>query len=205
MALLELLDQLPAGRSRGSARTPVANHTAELILIWHEHRLPILLSALVVATIARLVIYARDRDQREKLSVSPAPSSPKTTVELKPEWLPEYTTTLNPSKLNVDNHAEDNAKAVAAVAETKKGPKRVKGRKAPKKVVAAPAFDHQTDKIQPLIFFQSLSGTTERYATQFAQVLTEWTRYVLGMHDILEASTDLLLHVAGDAINPSPS
>jgi len=205
MALLDLLDQLPAGKLPGPARALVANQTAEVLLIWHEHRLPILLSALVVATIARLVIYARDRDQREKLSVSPAPSSPKTTVELKPEWLPEYTTTLNSSKLNVDNHAEDDTKAVAAVAETKKGPKRVKGRKVPKKVVAAPAFDHKTDRIQPLIFFQSLSGTTERYATQFAQVLTEWTRYVLGMHDIFEASTDLLLHVAGDAINPSPS
>jgi len=205
MALLELLDQLPAGRSRGSAHIPVANHTVELVLIWHEHRLPILLSALVVATIARLVIYARDRDQREKLSVSPAPSSPKTAVELKPEWLPEYTTTLDSSKLNVDNHAEDDTRARAAIAETKKGPKRVKGRKVPKKVVAPPAFDHKTDRIQPLIFFQSLSGTTERYATQFAQVLTEWTRYVLGMNDIFEASTNLLLHVAEDATNPSPS
>lgn len=94
---------------------------------------------------------------------------------------------------------------MAAVAETKKGPKRVKGRKAPKKVVAAPAFDHNTDRVQPLIFFQSLSGTTERYATQFAQVLADWTRYVVGMQDTCEASTDLVLHIIGDAINPSPS
>ena len=175
MALLELLDQLPAGRSLGSTRAPVANHTAEVLLIWHEHRLPILLSALVVATIARLVIYARDRDQREKLSVSPAPSSPKTAVELKPEWLPEYTT-LNSSELNVDNHAEDDTRAVAAAAKVKKGPKMVKGRKTPKKLIAPPTFNHQTDRIQPLVFFQSLSGTTERYAKQFAGVLAEWTR-----------------------------
>ncbi|KAI4628367.1 hypothetical protein J4E80_002505 [Alternaria sp. BMP 0032] len=188
MALLELLDQLPA----------------EVLLIWHEHRLPILLSALVVATIARLVIYARDRDQREKLSVSPAPSSPKTTVELKPEWLPEYTTTLNSAKLNVDNHAEDDTKAVAAVAETKKGPKRVKGRKVPKKVVAAPAFDHKTDKIQPLIFFQSLSGTTERYATQFAQVLTEWTRGCDQSESFLEPQTLDISYIEHDDYFISP-
>ncbi|EOA86991.1 Fe-S oxidoreductase [Exserohilum turcicum] len=160
MALLGLLEQLPA----------------ELLLIWHEHRLPILLSALVVATIARLAIYSRDR--REKLSESPAPLSPveKQKVELKPEWLPEHTTTISPPALNVDNHAEDDTGAVAVVAKAKKGPKTVKGRKVPKKNVApVPTYDHTTDKIQPLVFFQSLSGTTERYATQFAKTLTEWT------------------------------
>lgn len=156
----------------------VADVAAELLFIWHQHRLPILLAALVVATVVRLAIYSRDR--REKLSLSPAPSSPvpveeKPTVQLKPEWLPEYTT-LNSSELNVDNHAEDDTMAVAAAAKVKKGPKMVKGRKTPKKLVAPATFNHQTDKIQPLVFFQSLSGTTERYAKQFAGVLTEWTR-----------------------------
>jgi tRNA wybutosine-synthesizing protein 1 len=137
-----------------------------------------LLAALVVATVVRLAIYSRDR--REKLSVLPAPSSPvpveeKPTVQLKPEWLPEYTT-LNSSELNVDNHAEDDTRAVAAAAKVKKGPKMVKGRKTPKKLIAPPTFNHQTDRIQPLVFFQSLSGTTERYAKQFAGVLAEWTR-----------------------------
>ena len=36
-------------------------------------------------------------------------------------------------------------------------------------------FDHKTEKVQPLIFFQSLSGTTERYATQVANSLADWT------------------------------
>jgi hypothetical protein len=107
----------------------------ELVLIWHEHRLPILLSALVVATIARLAIYARDR--RGKLSASPGPLSPieeRQTVELKPEWLPEYTTTVGRPDVNTDNHAEDDTGAVALVAKAKakKGPKTVKGRRMPK-------------------------------------------------------------------------
>jgi tRNA wybutosine-synthesizing protein 1 len=176
MALIELQQQLPAGQSIDPTRALVANLAAELLLIWHDHRLPILLSALAVATIARLVVYSRDRGQRGKLSVPPAPSSPKDTVQLKPEWLPEYTTTLIPSQVNADNHVDHDTSALVAVAETKKGPKRVKGRRAPKKLVAAPAFDHQTDKIQPLVFFQSLSGTTERYAQHFSHVLTQWTR-----------------------------
>ncbi|EUC34645.1 hypothetical protein COCCADRAFT_93041 [Bipolaris zeicola 26-R-13] len=160
MALHDLLGQLPA----------------EVLLIWHDHRLPILLSALVVATIARLIIYSRDR--REKLPKSPVPQSPieKQKVELKPEWLPEYTTTLTSPDLNVDNHAEDDTSAVVAATKVKKGPKMVKGRKIPKKSVAPTlTFDHKTDKIQPLVFFQSLSGTTERYAAQFAKTITEWT------------------------------
>lgn len=136
--------------------------------------MPILLSAVAVAAIVRLLIYSRGR--REKISVSPTPSSPveKKAVELKPEWLPEYTT-LTPSDLNIDNHAEDDTSAEALVAKVKKGPKTVKGKKTPKKsAVPAPTFNHTTDKIQPVVFFQSLSGTTERFAGQFAKVLTEW-------------------------------
>jgi tRNA wybutosine-synthesizing protein 1 len=123
----------------------------------------------------RFALYARGR--REKVSASPIPGSPieKKAIELRPEWLPENTT-FNTSRLNVDNHAEDDTSAVAAVAKPKKGPKTVKGRKAPKKQpVPATSFDHTTDKIQPIVFFQSLSATTERYATEFAKVLTEWT------------------------------
>jgi tRNA wybutosine-synthesizing protein 1 len=146
-----------------------------LLLIWHDHRAEILFSAIALAALVRLAIYARGR--QEKLSASPIPGSPieKKAIELRPEWLPENTT-FNTSTLNVDNHAEDDTSAVAAIAKPKKAPKTVKGRKAPKKApVPAPSFDHTTDKIQPIVFFQSLSATTERYATEFAKVLTEWT------------------------------
>ncbi|KAH7068908.1 hypothetical protein BKA63DRAFT_450417 [Paraphoma chrysanthemicola] len=157
MALQDMLRTLPA----------------ELLLIWHDHRIPILFSAIAFAAFVRLAIHARSR--REKVSTSPLPGSPiEKKVELRPEWLPENTT-LSPSVLNTDNHAEDDAGAIAAV-KAKKGPKTVKGRKTPKRAaIQAPSFDHKTDKIQPLVFFQSLSGTTERYAAQFAKVLTEWT------------------------------
>jgi tRNA wybutosine-synthesizing protein 1 len=152
----------------------LTNHL-ELLLIWHHHRIPLLFSAVALAAFLRLALYARGR--REKVSTSPVPGSPveKKAVELRPEWLPENTT-LNTSTLNVEDHAEDHTAAVATIAKTRKGPKTVKGKKTPKKtVLSAPNFDHKTDKIQPIVFFQSLSGTTERYATQFAKVFVEWT------------------------------
>ena len=124
----------------------------------------------------RLSVYIRGR--REKVSVSPVPSSPadeKKTIELKPEWLPENTTIVAPP-LNLDNHAEDDVPAVAAVAKPRKGPKTVKGKKAPKKAAKPTSdYDHTVDKIQPLVFFQSIGGTTERRATQLAETVTEWT------------------------------
>jgi tRNA wybutosine-synthesizing protein 1 len=146
----------------------------ELLLIWHDHRAPLLLSAVSLAVLVHLTIYLRSR--RQKISVSPAPLSPieKKKIELRPEWLPENTTTIAPA-LNLDNHAEDDVVAVPAV-KVKKGPKTVKGKKVLKRrTPAASNFNHTTDQIQPLVFFQSLSGTTEHYATQLTQLFTEWT------------------------------
>lgn len=136
----------------------------------------LLVIAVALALIVRLTKHLRNG--REKISASPAPASPteeKEKIELRPEWLPENTTIV-PSSLNVDSHVEDDTNIVAAVAKAKKGPKTVKGRKVPKKV-ARPVVDynHTTDKIQILIFFQSVTGTTERRATQVAELLTSWT------------------------------
>ncbi|CAO2654730.1 Nn.00g114630.m01.CDS01 [Neocucurbitaria sp. VM-36] len=159
MSFLDDLGQLPA----------------ELLYIWHTHRLPILLSAVSLAAFVRLTVYLRGR--REKVSISPAPSSPieKQVVELKSEWLPEHTT-LSSSTLTIDNHADEDTNAIALLKKAKKGPKTFKGKKTPKKTTApAPIFVQKTDKIQPLVFFQSLSGTTERYSAQFSKVLSEWT------------------------------
>jgi tRNA wybutosine-synthesizing protein 1 len=111
------------------------------------------------------------------VSISPPPSSPveKKEVELRPEWLPENTTFIA-TTLNLDDHAEDDILPTVPVVKLKKGPKTFKGKKVSKKAPAtAPTFNHHTDKIQPLVFFQSLAGNTERYATTCANVLTEWS------------------------------
>jgi tRNA wybutosine-synthesizing protein 1 len=131
-------------------------------------------SALSLAALIQYTIYLRSR--RRKTSYSPIASSPiEKAVELRPEWLPENTT-LVPTGLNLDSHAEEATVAVAPIEKAKRLPKTVKGTKkskrAPQTVLR---FDHHTDKIQPLVFFQSLSGNTERYATKFAKILEEWT------------------------------
>jgi tRNA wybutosine-synthesizing protein 1 len=181
-----------------------AENPVELLLIWHDHRLPILFSAVAVAAIVRLTIFARA--QREKISASPVPSSPveKTKVDLKPEWLPENTTFV-PSLLNIDNHAEDDSSVVARAVKSKRAPKTVKGRRVPKKaLVPAPTFDHKTDKIQPLVFFQSLSSTTERFATQFAKILTEWTNGCDQAASLLEPKLHDLSYIEFDDYFLSP-
>lgn len=167
-------EQLPAGKYLRLRKNIPANFSAELLLIWHTHRVPILLSAVSLVAVARLSIYLRSR--REKVSGSPAPGSPleKKVVELRPEWLPENTT-LNSTALNLDNHAEEPIIVAEPSAKKKRVPKTVKGkRKSPARGSTGPTFDHTTDKVQPLVFFQSLSGTTERHASQFAKTLTTW-------------------------------
>ncbi|KAF3038013.1 hypothetical protein E8E11_001131 [Didymella keratinophila] len=148
----------------------------ELLSIWHTHRVSIIVVAVALALVVRFT--RQSRNAREKASVSPAPATPvdeKKTVELRPEWLPENTTIVSPA-LNVDNHAEDDTNVVAAIPKAKKGPKTVKGKKIPRKP-AKPIIDynHTTDKIQPLIFFQSVTGTTEKRAKQVAELLAAWT------------------------------
>lgn len=128
------------------------------------------------------------RSRREKVSASPVPGSPleKKIVELKPEWLPENTT-LDSTVLNIDNHAEDSSATVIIASKARKTPKTVRGKKIARKIPkTGPYFDHKTDKIQPLIFFQSLSGTTERYASKFAKNLTSWSVEARESNSILE-------------------
>lgn len=153
----------------------MANPFVELLLIWHTHRLPILLSAISLAAFVRLTIYWRGR--RRKVSATPGPSSPieKKEVELRPEWLPENTT-IDVSRLNLDSHAEDSIAAIAPIPKTKRAPKTVKGKRISKKAPGTTSnFDHTKDRIQPLVFFQSLSGNTERLASELSKTLTDWT------------------------------
>lgn len=191
--------------SMGSGKLKVmTNMRIELLDLWHDHRFLLLLSAVAVAALVRIALHLRSR--RKKRSVLSTPSSPieKVAVELKPEWLPEHTT-LIVSELNIDGHAEDETTTVATLASVKKGPKTVKGKKRQKKSLPpAPTFDLRTDKIQPLIFFQSLSGTTERFATQFAQVLAEWTVGCENSTKFLEPQTHDLSYIEFDDYFLSP-
>lgn len=170
---------------------------SELLFIWHAYRIPILLSAVSVIAVVRLVIFLRSR--REKISVSPTPGSPfeKKVVELRPEWLPENTT-LDPLVWNVDNHAEDVIIAAPTV-KAKRSPKTIKGRKTPGKTPNLERiFNSESDQIQPLIFFQSLSGTTERFAAQAAEALSSWVASSESPSSILEPQVHDISYIEYD-------
>ncbi|KAF2188132.1 hypothetical protein K469DRAFT_660674 [Zopfia rhizophila CBS 207.26] len=177
---------------------------AELLLIWHSHRISILLSTASLVTIIRFTIYLRGK--REKLSVSPIPGSPteKTVIELKPEWLPENTT-LDPSALNIDNHAEGSTIAIPPAGKAKKLPRTVKGQRLPSKTLKpASIFNPTTDSIQPLIFFQSLSGTTERFASKYVENLSSWISTSQPISSLLEPQVHDLSYIEYDDYFISP-
>ncbi|KAF1924281.1 uncharacterized protein M421DRAFT_8929 [Didymella exigua CBS 183.55] len=148
---------------------------AELLSIWHTHRALIIAVGVGLALVVRFTRQSRDAQEEGRGSPAPAAGVQEKTVELRPEWLPENTTVV-PRALSAEKHAEDDASAVAVFPKAKRGPKTVKGRKTPKKI-AKPVvdYDHTTDKIQPLIFFQSVTGSTERRAKRVAELLTAWT------------------------------
>ena len=150
-----------------------SNNQIELLAVWHTHRIPILLSTVSLLALVRFTIYLRQ--SREKLSVSPVPGSPAAkSNDVNTSWLNSVVIPLEPIA-QADNHAEDVTAVAGLDAKPKKGPKKVTGAKLPRKASKQPAgFNHTTDRVQPLIFFSSLSGTTEKYASQLAENISSW-------------------------------
>ncbi|OCL03191.1 hypothetical protein AOQ84DRAFT_434055 [Glonium stellatum] len=146
---------------------------AELLALWHSHRIPILLSTISLLAIVRLALYLRR--SRPKLSVSPVPGSPTGKSKgVDPTWL--NSTTIPPDPIaQADDHAKDGKIVTGLDSKLKKGPKKVIGTKLRRKASNQPAgFNCTTDRVQPLIFYSSLSGTTEKYASQLAEDISSW-------------------------------
>ncbi|KAI9745745.1 MAG: hypothetical protein M1818_001281 [Claussenomyces sp. TS43310] len=124
-----------------------------VLAAWHLYRVPILLSTFALLILVRTVLHFRVG--RAKLIYTPPPSSPTVNaIEEKP----------------ISNTLE---KAPQAVAPKKAvGPKRVVG--GLKREKSAPrAVSSGIDQIQALVFFSSLTGSTERTAQEFTARLAE--------------------------------
>jgi tRNA wybutosine-synthesizing protein 1 len=174
----------------------------ELLLIWHAHRIP-LLSAIAVVAVLRFSRSFRSKRSDAIL----APQEPTQVVEekvvdhkpvvLKPEWLPENTTlhtTVTVSTKDTD--------ASPPPKKRKATPKTVRGKRIAKKTApSGPVFNHNTDKIQIHIFFQSLAGTTERHASQLAKTLTTWAG---GQESVLEPQIHDISYIEYDDYFVSP-
>ncbi|KAF2273038.1 uncharacterized protein EI97DRAFT_436466 [Westerdykella ornata] len=167
---------------------------AELLLIWHTLRIPLLLSAAALIAVAR---YVRHRSTAIKIVKIESPTEEK-KIELRPEWLPENTTLLPGQQI---------ATSLSKSSKPKKVPKIVRGqKKSPTRAQqkTAPVFNHTTDKIQPLVFFQSLSGTTERYASQLAKTLNDWIADAKPGASILEPQVHDISYIEYDDYFVSP-
>ena len=139
-----------------------------LLAVWHAFRVPLLiaLSALFVAVRAHRKFQSRSKTPASaSVPSSPRSSSPEKEKKIEPpaEKQPQVPIPANgkPARTN-------------AAPKTTSGPKRVQGKK-PAKTIGGRRGSEETPQpisfIQPIIFFASLTTTTERYANKLLEDL----------------------------------
>ncbi|KAJ4300188.1 Fe-S oxidoreductase [Collariella sp. IMI 366227] len=147
-----------------SVMTEIAHYALDL---WHEHRIPIILSTLFILSLLRLYLHSTETSPEllatpkltEKISEKAANNGPvvadkKTKPEVKKE----------------DPEASEGTESGIEKKGTK-GPKRIKGDVNKKRGSADAGTEGR--KIQTLVFYSSLTANTEKIAQTFAQDLTE--------------------------------
>jgi len=141
----------------------------ELLSVWHEFRIPILVS--IVISVAAIQLFVYIRKSRTKLS---SPSSPGSPVLLDSKAVDriEFTSTPDIAIIPDDGHVEDIKVISSQLVQKPAGPRKVVGSKVAKRTVS---FDTAQDRIQPLVFFSSLTGTTEKAASKLLEDIGLWT------------------------------
>jgi tRNA wybutosine-synthesizing protein 1 len=145
----------------------VADRVDQLISSWHTHRVG------VCATIAAILILFILRARTRKSPVRVPDLSPAS--EEKASWpeLPKDKTGVTPLSESYEHHGPAPRQPVPSLQPSRlSGPRVIAGQKPAR---AAKKTDLTTDlvlhKTQPLIFFSSLTGTTQKLATTFAENL----------------------------------
>jgi tRNA wybutosine-synthesizing protein 1 len=142
---------------RHDALWKILTHSAGLLAAWHLYRIPIILSTFAVLLVARTVLHTRF--SREKLVYTPPPSSPVVKAILEKTPLKE-------------GGLESQAPVVKRT-----GPRRVVGKLSKSKQAQEPVSTAPVNqKIQVLVFFSSLTGTTEKTAQDFLGSLQSATK-----------------------------
>ena len=197
---------------------PNCGYVADLLPVvlqaWHQYRIPILAGALIICYILVAVANWQNRrrikHQANNLTRLPAPAHTKA----EPTWIEKKTTPPDAEgkiKEVHKEHVESSALYVSvqkAPRAPRPGPRRLNGSKTGRSVQKE-VDNREFGKLQPLIFFSSLTGTTERYA----KALTKDLKTLLGdsSRDILEPQIHDLSYidyddyfVATPKIHPSP-
>ena len=149
--------------------------SAELADLWHAHRIPLLLSAAAIVGLVRLVVFLRRKSASGPAIPISVASTEEEPVRLDPKWMFDSAAFPPNAPLKGQNESTAAGPLEVKASRSKLGPKQIRGRKfQPKTLKATSAFDHATDKIQCLVFFSSISGTTERFAQCFVKDLNAW-------------------------------
>lgn len=136
-----------------------------LVTFWHSYRLPILIAIASVAIILRA--YRKFQPKSKAVTASSIPPSPRSQT---PEKFEQIRTGESEKPVVVEKSVPKAATGNDPTPKVVSGPKRVFGKK-PLKVAGRRREDQGAPLsfIQPIIFFASLTATTERYA----QILLE--------------------------------
>ncbi|KAL8761976.1 MAG: hypothetical protein Q9184_001962 [Pyrenodesmia sp. 2 TL-2023] len=146
----------------------LAGQVQALVAVWHEHRYLFILVAAAVGLAA--LIRHLTRRPKEKLSSTPTPGSPETAVQLRYKHASSEQGSYPIGRPFLGLEKPDSATALskAATAGPKRAPRRVTGSKPARQREGSTA---NSPKIQPLIFFSSVTGTTEKHASALAKTL----------------------------------
>ncbi|KAI9801820.1 MAG: hypothetical protein M1825_003193 [Sarcosagium campestre] len=149
-----------------------ASTLGDWLSIWHSSRAPILLA--LVLTVLAFHIFARLRRARRKQSPSPISLSPKANAvdDSLLQWRQlkaENSTSI--SRSNLEKVDIISPLSPSSNKETRKtSPKRVIGKKLQRKKTSGEKIDGS--KVQVVVFFSSLTGSTERCAKSFVDDLS---------------------------------
>ncbi|KAL2024046.1 hypothetical protein VTK56DRAFT_281 [Thermocarpiscus australiensis] len=149
--------------SRGVSPSVVSEITHDILELWHEHRIPIILSALFVLGLLR--IYLHSIEKRGELLVLPR------IYEKSPEngWSVEEKTKLASQDVDSEGSSVSTEYGDGKFGKTKRIPRRIKGDISRK---ARPGAEpRKARKIQVLVFYSSLTGSTEKITQSFVQEL----------------------------------
>jgi len=151
-----------------------ANQALAFLEAWHEYRALFMLGAILLAYTTHR--YTSWRSRKEKATISPLDSEICTTPrysetvdwqDLKPDTDPVQDGAVRSLEIiNQDKQTAGRPSIVSTRSRT--GPKRVIGSKRDRSLRTETVQD---EKIQPLVFFSSLNGTTENYARRLARDL----------------------------------
>ncbi|KAA8651241.1 hypothetical protein EYZ11_009596 [Aspergillus tanneri] len=144
-----------------------ANNVFEgLLTFWHSYRLPVLVAVFSIVII--VWAYRKLQPKSKTAAASSVPTSPRSQSPRKAEK-----ETLGDIKQGTEEKNTQRLAENETLAKSASGPKRLSGKK-PLKVAGRRGGSDQgapLSFIQPIIFFASLTGTTERYAQKLQEDL----------------------------------